>query len=93
MAPQPYSSRRSHLSPAVKTKRWEDRLHKKSKEASIKKLEAELKEEKVAEIKRRREVTQERKRAAEERQRLEEDKAKVRYRRVLTGLLQITVHS
>jgi len=74
---QKSATRRSHLSPAVKTKRWEDRLHKKSKEASIKKLEAELKEEKVAEIKRRREVTQERKRAAEERQRLEEDKAKM----------------
>ncbi|KLO17078.1 hypothetical protein SCHPADRAFT_937434 [Schizopora paradoxa] len=74
---QKSATRRSHLSPSVKTKRWEDRMQKKAKDASIKKLEAELKEEKAAEIRRRREITQERKRAAEERQRLEEDKAKM----------------
>ena len=62
-------------------------MKKKAKDASIKKLEAELREEKAAEIRRRREITQERKRIAEEKQRLEEDKAKVRYRRVLTGPL------
>ena len=45
--------------------------------AAVKKLEQELKDEKAAEIKRRREVTLERKKLAEERQRLEMDKAKV----------------
>lgn len=58
------------------------------KDASIKKLEAELREEKAAEIRRRREITKERKNAAEERQRLEEDKVKVCYRRFLTGYLK-----
>lgn len=77
----------------MKTKRWEDRLQKKLKDASIKKLEAELREEKTAELRRRREITQDRKRAAEERQRLEEDKVKVRLllSPLLDRLLQITV--
>lgn len=53
-------------------------MEKTKREAAVKKLERELKEEKKADIIRRREITQERKKAAEERQRLEEDKAKVR---------------
>ncbi|KAH8120214.1 hypothetical protein DFH11DRAFT_1722056 [Phellopilus nigrolimitatus] len=69
--------RRTHLPEGVKTKRWQDRMEKTQREASMKKLEAELKEEKQAEFKRRREVTLERKKAAEDRQRLEEDKAKM----------------
>ena len=52
-------------------------MEKEKREAAVKKLETELKEEKQAEIKRRREITLERKKAAEERQRLEENKAKV----------------
>lgn len=53
-------------------------MEKTKREVAVKKLEIELKEEKQAEFKRRREITMERKKAAEERQRLEEDKAKVR---------------
>ncbi|KAI0331959.1 hypothetical protein GY45DRAFT_536750 [Cubamyces sp. BRFM 1775] len=69
---------RSHLPDGVKAKSWEDRMEKTKKEQAIKKLQAELKQEKQDEIKRRREITLERKKAAEERQRLEEAKAKVR---------------
>ncbi|RDB29411.1 rRNA-processing protein CGR1 [Hypsizygus marmoreus] len=68
---------RSQLPPGVKTKSWEDRMFKTQKALAIKKLQTELKEEKQAEIQRRREVTMERKKAAEERQRLEEAKAKM----------------
>jgi len=68
---------RSHLPRGVKTKTWEDRMEKTQKALAIKKLETELKEEKKAEIERRREITKERKKAAEERQRLEEAKAKM----------------
>ncbi|KAH9898088.1 Cgr1 family-domain-containing protein [Cubamyces lactineus] len=68
---------RSHLPDGVKTKKWEDRMEKTKKEQAIKKLQAELKQEKQDEIKRRREITLERKKAAEERQRLEEAKAKM----------------
>lgn len=52
-------------------------MEKEKKARAIKMLQAELKDEKEAEMKRRREVTKERKQAAEERRRLEEDKAKV----------------
>ncbi|KAI0830627.1 Cgr1 family-domain-containing protein [Trametes gibbosa] len=68
---------RSHLPDGVKTKKWEERMEKTKKEQAIKKLQAELKQEKRDDIKRRREVTLERKKAAEERQRLEEAKAKM----------------
>ncbi|KAG6862425.1 hypothetical protein C0995_011865 [Termitomyces sp. Mi166 len=69
--------RRSRLPQGVKTKSWDDRMRKTQQALAIKKLEAELKEEKQVEIQRRRQITQERKKAAEERQRLEEDKAKM----------------
>ncbi|KAH7928482.1 hypothetical protein BV22DRAFT_1126459 [Leucogyrophana mollusca] len=67
---------RSQSSVGHKTK-WDERMEKTKKDQAIKKLETELKEEKVAEKQRRREVTLERKKAAEERRRLEEDKAKM----------------
>ncbi|KAI0721332.1 hypothetical protein C8T65DRAFT_631352 [Cerioporus squamosus] len=70
-------SRRSLLPDGLKTKKWEDRMEKTKKEQAIKKLQAELKEEKASEIQRRKEITMERKKAAEERRRLEEDKAKM----------------
>ncbi|KAG6818048.1 hypothetical protein H0H87_009203 [Tephrocybe sp. NHM501043] len=69
--------RRSQLPQGLKTKSWDDRMRKTQQALAIKKLEAELREEKQAEIQRRREVTKERKTAAEERRRLEEDKAKM----------------
>ncbi|KAI5123558.1 hypothetical protein M0805_003377 [Coniferiporia weirii] len=78
---QKSASRRSHLPDGVKTKSWDDRMKEKKKKDAMKKLETELKEEKQAELKRRKEITQERKKAAEERQRLEEDKAKMGARR------------
>ncbi|KAG6911536.1 hypothetical protein DXG01_011838 [Tephrocybe rancida] len=68
---------RSQLPEGLKTKNWDDRMRKTQQAIAIKKLEAELREEKQAEFQRRRQVTQERKKAAEERQRLEEDKAKM----------------
>jgi len=52
-------------------------MKKTQKALSIKKLEAELREEKQAEFKRRREVTAERKKVAEEKRRLEEAKAQM----------------
>ncbi|CAL1695342.1 unnamed protein product [Somion occarium] len=67
---------RSFLPEGVKSK-WEERMEKTKKEKAIKALQTELKEEKQAEIKRRKEITLERKKAAEERRRLEEDKAKM----------------
>ncbi|KAH9947911.1 hypothetical protein B0H21DRAFT_736109 [Amylocystis lapponica] len=70
-------SSRSNVPAGVKTKRWEDRMLKTSREKAVKKLQAELSEEKKAEFTRRKEITLERKRAAEERQRLEEAKAKM----------------
>ncbi|KAJ3548327.1 hypothetical protein NMY22_g1308 [Coprinellus aureogranulatus] len=66
---------RSHLPRGVKTKSWEDRMEKTQKEQAIKKLQAELKEEKQAEIQRRKEITLERKKIAEEKRRIEEAKA------------------
>jgi len=57
---------RSHLQAGVKTKNWEDRMRKTQKALSIKKLQAELREEKQTELKRRREVTAERKKVADE---------------------------
>jgi len=68
---------RSHLRPALKSKSFDDRMEKATKAQAIKKLQAELKEEKQAEIQRRREVTLERKKAAEERKRAEELKAQL----------------
>jgi hypothetical protein len=40
---------RTYLQPGVKTKRWEDRMEKEKKERAIKKLQQELKDEKIAE--------------------------------------------
>ncbi|KAF5355807.1 hypothetical protein D9756_004081 [Leucocoprinus leucothites] len=68
---------RSHLPAGVKTKNWEDRMEKTKKAQAIKKLQQELKDEKQAELQRRREATLERKKAAEEKRRLEEAKAKM----------------
>ncbi|PIL31649.1 hypothetical protein GSI_06351 [Ganoderma sinense ZZ0214-1] len=78
----PVQIRRSHLPEGVKTKKWDDRMQKVKKEQAIKKLQAELKDEKLAEIQRRKEITLERKKAAEERRRLEEEKAKMGARKV-----------
>ncbi|TFK56967.1 hypothetical protein OE88DRAFT_1650502 [Heliocybe sulcata] len=72
---------RSTLPAGVKTKKWEDRMEKTKREAAVKKLEAELKEEKQAAFTRRREITQERKKLAEDRKRAEEMKAKMGARR------------
>ncbi|KAL6310047.1 hypothetical protein BKA93DRAFT_182053 [Sparassis latifolia] len=68
---------RSNLPLGVKTK-WEVRMEKTKKAHAIKKLQTELREEKMAEVSRRKEITLERKKAAEERRRLEEEKANVR---------------
>ena len=78
-----FISRRSHLPIGVKTRKWEDRMEKTKKARAIKMLQVELKEEKQAEVQRRRQITQERKRAAEEKKRIEEEKAKVRQSSVL----------
>jgi rRNA-processing protein CGR1 len=43
---------RSHLPEGVKTKSWEDRMQKTQKALAIKKLQAELKAEKQAELQR-----------------------------------------
>jgi len=67
---------RSHLPEGVKSK-FGARMEKTKKEKAIKALQTELKEEKQAEITRRREITAERKRITEEKRRLEEDKAKM----------------
>ncbi|PAV22282.1 Cgr1 family [Pyrrhoderma noxium] len=72
---QKSASKRSHFQPNLKTTKWEARMEKDKAAAAMKKLERELKEEKQAELKRRREVTMERKKIAEEKQRLEEAKA------------------
>ncbi|KAF5311854.1 hypothetical protein D9619_003137 [Psilocybe cf. subviscida] len=68
---------RSHLPEGVKTKKWEDRMAQTQKKLAIKKLQDELKEEKQAELQRRREITKERKQMAEEKRRLEEAKAQM----------------
>ncbi|PBL01207.1 hypothetical protein ARMGADRAFT_1073507 [Armillaria gallica] len=68
---------RSLVSAGRKSKSWDDRMEKAKKAMSIKKLEKELKEEKQAEITRRKDITLERRKAAEERRRLEEEKAKM----------------
>ena len=46
------ASSRSHLQEAVKTKKWDDRMHKTKKAQAIKMLRDELKEEKQAELQR-----------------------------------------
>ncbi|OJT04535.1 hypothetical protein TRAPUB_4805 [Trametes pubescens] len=43
---------RSHLPEGVKTKKWEERMEKTRKEQAIKKLQSELKQEKVDDLKR-----------------------------------------
>lgn len=43
---------RSHLPDGLKTKKWEDRMEKTKKAQAIKKLQTELKDEKLAEIQR-----------------------------------------
>ncbi|TFY63431.1 hypothetical protein EVJ58_g3253 [Rhodofomes roseus] len=68
---------RTLLPDGLKSKSWEDRMQKTQKEKAIKKLQAELSEEKRVEKERRRQITLDRKKAAEERLRLEEDKAKM----------------
>ncbi|KAJ3790854.1 hypothetical protein GGU11DRAFT_4268 [Lentinula aff. detonsa] len=68
---------RSHLPNGVKTKSWAARMEQTKRSLAIKKLETEMKDEKLAEATRRREVTQERRKAAEEKRRLEEDQAKM----------------
>jgi len=83
---KPWKSRksatvRSHIPNGVKAKSWQDRMEKTKKETAIKKLQTELKDEKRAEITRRRQVTLDRKKAAEERRRLEEEKAKMGQRK------------
>ena len=45
-------TRRSLLPDGLKTKKWEDRMEKTKKEQAIKKLQAELKDEKLSEIQR-----------------------------------------
>lgn len=45
-------NRRSHLPEGVKTKKWEERMEKTKKEQAIKKLQSELKQEKVDDLKR-----------------------------------------
>ncbi|KAF7320294.1 rRNA-processing protein [Mycena kentingensis (nom. inval.)] len=70
------ATRRAHLQPALKSK-WQDRMAQTSKQAAIKKLETELRDEKQAERTRRIEAIKTRRKAAEERARLEEDKAKM----------------
>jgi len=72
---------RSHIPDGVKAKSWQDRMEKTKKELAIKKLQAELKDEKQADITRKRQITLERKQAAEERRRLEEEKAKMGQRK------------
>ncbi|TDL28589.1 hypothetical protein BD410DRAFT_811677 [Rickenella mellea] len=74
---QKTATRRTFLPQGVKTKNWEDRMEKTKREAAVKKLQAEMKEEKQSELARRREVTMERKKALEEKKRLEEAKAKM----------------
>jgi rRNA-processing protein CGR1 len=63
-----------------------------TREKAIKKLQTELKEEKQAEITRRREITRERKEAVQERLRLEEDKAKVSFVCEHMDALQYLMH-
>ncbi|KAG7450658.1 uncharacterized protein BT62DRAFT_1001456 [Guyanagaster necrorhizus] len=72
---------RSLVSAGRKSKSWDDRMEKAKKAMSIKKLEKELKDEKQAELTRRKEITLERRKAAEERRRLEEEKAKMSARK------------
>ncbi|KIM25469.1 hypothetical protein M408DRAFT_74331 [Serendipita vermifera MAFF 305830] len=72
-----YSFSRSNLPRGVKSKSWEDRKRKDTQLTAVKALEKELKDEKAAELARRREVTKERKDRVEEKRRLEEMKAKM----------------
>ncbi|KAN0135734.1 Cgr1 [Lactarius tabidus] len=78
---QKSATARSHMQPAVKSKSFSNRMEKTTKALAVKKLQAELKEEKQAEIQRRREVTLERRKAAEERKRAEELKTQLGLRK------------
>ena len=71
-------SSRTHLPPGVKSKKWENRMQKTEKARAIKKLQADLRDEKQSEIHRRRQITKERNQAIAERRRLEDESAKVR---------------
>ncbi|KAI0307750.1 hypothetical protein B0F90DRAFT_1621831 [Multifurca ochricompacta] len=63
---------RSNLQPTLKSRSFTDRIEKAKKAKAIKAFQVELREEKQAEIKRRREVTLERRKIADERKRAEE---------------------
>jgi rRNA-processing protein CGR1 len=69
--------RRTHLPDGVKAKNWEARMQKTERARAIKKLQAELKDEKLSEIQRRRQITKERKQAAAEKKNIQDEKAKV----------------
>jgi len=68
---------RSHLQRAVRTTSWEARKERETKNAAIKALQKELKDEKAAELQRQRDTIKERREKAEEKKRLEEMKAKM----------------
>lgn len=68
---------RTNITASGMSKTFQSRMEQTTKNMAVKKLEKELKDEKQAELMRRREVTKERKKAAEEKRRLEEDKAKM----------------
>ncbi|KDQ07695.1 hypothetical protein BOTBODRAFT_38594 [Botryobasidium botryosum FD-172 SS1] len=74
---QKSATKRSHLPEGVRTKSWEERMAKTTREAAIKKLEKEMKEEKQAEADRKRQAILDRRKAKEERERLELMKAKM----------------
>ncbi|KAF8634496.1 hypothetical protein AX15_000932 [Amanita polypyramis BW_CC] len=67
----------SQMSDGLRTKSWEKRMEQTKKALAVKKLQAELKEEKEAEKRLRREIISERKKSAEERKRLEEEKTRM----------------
>lgn len=61
----------------LRTKTWEDRMDQTKREAAIKKLEREMKEEKQAVAAQHREAIRQRRLALEEKKRIEESKALV----------------
>ena len=64
----------------LRTKSWDARVEQRTREAAAKKLEKELKDEKEAELERRRSITKERKAKAAEKARLAAAASKVRPR-------------
>jgi len=68
---------RSHLQRGAKTTSWEARKERDTKAAATKALQKEMKNEKAAELQRRRDTIKERREKAEEKKRLEEMKAKM----------------